>query len=240
MIQAQMPPGTPLSADGVSAAPLDAIVQRSTEQIHALTKPLAADMVKAMKAELVRAVAVGDSPRTTGRRILKRTEGKFNGGLTRAMMIARTEVIDAGRAAALVSDQAYREVLDGWEWHASLDARTCISCLVQHGTRHDIDEPGPLDHHQGRCARIPVTKSWKDLGFTTVDEPKNDMPDSREWFDNLTPDTQQKIMGKARLQAFNDGKVSWDQLSTRKATPGWRDSYHVTPLKELTLSRSVP
>lgn len=235
-IGSQLPPA--LSAvrttpDNASADALDHIVKRSLGQIHNDSRPLAADVERVMKRELIRGIAVGDNPRRTAARILKQTESRFNGGLTRAMVIARNEVLDSHRAAAKVADEQSGDLMEGWQWGASLSARTCPSCLANHGTMHPITEPGPIDHHQGRCARIPVTKSWKELGFPDIEEPASALPDAREWFDGLTPATQLGIMGQQRLDLLNSGKIEWADLTTRSQNGSWRDSMTVTPVKDL-------
>jgi hypothetical protein len=43
-------------------------------------------------------------------------------------------------------------------------------------------------------------------------------------------------MGAERLQLLQSGAISWDDLSTRRQTDGWRDSFGVTPLKNLRSS----
>lgn len=218
--------------DRVDPEALAAIVQRSTENITASTKPLAADAVRAMRSNLIRGIAVGDNPRTTARNMVKQAESGFNGGLTRAMVIARTETLDAHRAGSLAAAKQNTDVLTSWIWSASLDRRTCPSCLANHGTEHEVTEPGPLDHHQGRCGRIDKTKTWKELGFN-IPEPADTFPDARAWFDNLTDDTQRAIMGPERLQLLQSGAVGWDDLTVKRSTDGWRDSMHVTPVKDL-------
>ena len=98
---------------------------------------------------------------------------------------------------------------------------------------HKVYEAGPDDHQQGRCARVPVTKSWRDLGFD-LDEPASILPDSRAWFDGLPGEDQVAIMGQARLDLLNSGKVGWDDLATKRTTSGWLDSWAPTPVKDLT------
>lgn len=233
--RSQLPPGAAGAAinfDAMSKTALDAIVLRSTEQIHASSRPIPADVERMMKRELVRAIAVGDNPRTTARRIVRGAEGQFNGGLARAGVIARTELLDAHREGALTAAQQNKDLLTGWVWSASLDARTCPSCLSNHGSFHPVEEFGPIDHHQGRCARIDKTKSWRDLGFD-IDEPKDMIPDAEAWFDNLTEDSQRQIMGPTKLKMLQDGDIQWADLTKRVETPGWRDSMTNTRVKDL-------
>ncbi|GAA3399399.1 phage minor head protein [Pseudarthrobacter polychromogenes] len=235
LIGSQLPPntaGASVSFTRMSPEALAAIVERTTEQIHSATKPLPADVERVMKRELIRGIAVGENPRATARRMLQQTEQRFNGGLTRALTIARTETLDAHRAATKASEKANKTILEGWEWHASLTARTCPSCWAKHGTRYPLDQDGPNDHQNGRCARVTITKSWKDLGFD-IEEPPSLTQDAQAVFNNLTPETQRDIMGPKRLELLQSGEISWADLSTKKATAGWRDSYTATPVKDL-------
>lgn len=241
IVQTQLPPGSAgvgLTFARVPEEALAAMVARTTETIHALTRPLPADVVRLMKKELVRGIAVGDNPRATAARIVRQAEGRFNGGLTRALVISRTETLDAHRAATKASEKANRQVLTEWEWHASLDPRTCPSCLGRHGQRFPLEEEGPLDHHQGRCARVSVTKSWKDLGFD-IPEPPSETPDAQAWFNSLTEDTQRGIMGAERLRLLQQGDITWQGLSQKRTTAGWRDSYHPTPVRDLQVRAAL-
>ncbi|HEY9356499.1 MAG TPA: phage minor head protein [Arthrobacter sp.] len=235
LIGSQLPPNTAsatVSFTRMSPEALSAIVERTAKQIHADTRPLPADVERVMKRELIRGIAVGDNPRATARRIMQQAKGRFNGGLTRALTIARTETLDAHRAATQASEKANKDILQEWEWHAALTARTCPSCWAKHGTRHPLSEAGPNDHQNGRCARVTVTRSWKDLGFD-IEEPPSLTPDAETVFNNLTPETQRDIMGAQRLELLQSGKVSWADLSTVKQTDGWRDSHVVVPVKDL-------
>lgn len=209
-----------------------AIVKRTTEQVHALHYPLQKDAVREMKRTLVRGVALGDNPRRAAGIMLDRTEGAFNGGRNRALVIARTEMLDAHRAASREQDRANDDVLAGWQWVSSLDRRCCPSCWAKHGTTYSLEEPGPLDHQQGRCTGVPVTRSWADLGFD-IDEPPSVLADGETTFKGLPEADQLAIMGRGRLDALTSGRASWSDLSTRRSTDGWRDSYAPTPLHRL-------
>lgn len=238
LIASQMPKGAGTTAslavkfDRVDPDALASIVARSTEQITAASRPLTAQATESVRRSVIRGVIAGESPRETARAMLRRVEGAFNGGLTRALTIARTEILDASRGAAALQQQANADVLAGWIWTADLSARTCPSCLAQHGSLHPLSDPGPLDHQQGRCARTPVAKTWKELGFD-IAEPPSSIPDARSWFADQPADTQLAIMGPSRLDALASGRVGWDDLSARRSTDGWRDSFGVTAVKDL-------
>lgn len=210
---------------------LNAIMRRTTEQITAATFDLAFFAQEQMRRVLVRGVAVGDNPRKAAREMLRRAEGAFNGGLTRALVIARTEILDAHRAAARGWRVANDDVCDGWVWSATLDLRTCPSCLAMHGTEHDVAEEGPQDHQQGRCAAIPKAKSWRELGID-LDEPASALPDAQAWFEGLSDAEKLQVMGPGRMAALNTGTPFHD-LARRRTTPGWRDSWAPTPVRDL-------
>ncbi len=91
-----------------------------------------------------------------------------------------------------------------------------------HGTEHNLDETGPNDHQQGRCARVPKVKTWRELGFD-LDEPQDVTPDARAWFEGLSREDQVKVMGPDRLAALDAG-VPWHELAQRRVNRGWRDS----------------
>lgn len=235
VISTQLPPGTAgltINLDAPAPEALNAMVTRTTQQIHSATKPLTAWTIKKMRQELIRGIVIGDNPREVARKLIKATEGQFNGGLARAMTIARTEMLDAHRNGSLAAAKANTDLLTGWIWMCTLDRRTCPSCLAKHGTVHSVDDFGPIDHQNGRCARVDKTKSWKELGFD-IDEPADSIPDARAWFDNLTDDSQLAIMGPTRLKLLNDGSIGWDDLSTLNKSTGWRDSFVQTPVRDL-------
>jgi hypothetical protein len=203
-----------------------AIVNRSTQQITSALKPLAPETYDVVRRELIRGVAAGSNPRETARRMVARANQRFNGklGLTRALVISRTETLDAHRAAAALGQEQHADVLAGWEWLAELDSRTCPSCWGKHGSRHPLSEPGPFDHHQGRCSRCPVTKSWADLGFD-IPEPASVMVDAEARFGSLSAAEQKQILGPGRYDAWVAGDFPLGSWSVRRSNDGWRDSF---------------
>lgn len=234
LIAAQMPAGSALGGDAFAVPAVGAtraIMDRTTQQIVSRSWPLSDDAEKAMRTALRRGVAVGEHPEETARRMVAECRSVFDGGLTRAVTIARTEVIDAHRAVNRATERANANVLTGWRWQADLTSRTCPACLAMSGTVHPTDEPGPLGHPRCRCARIPITRTWRDLGFD-IDEPGRDPKTGPEWFAAQPEATQRAILGDARYKRYQAGTPLSDMVE-RVPSPDWRDSYQVKPLRRL-------
>lgn len=207
---------------------VNAIVQRATEQITSQLWPISAEADAAVRREIVRGLLSGAGPRQTASAIIARTEGAFNGGLTRALTIARTETLDAHRAAAKIAHAENADVLRGWMWLAATSTRSCPACLGMNGTEHPLSEDGPLGHQNCRCARVPVTKSWKDLGID-IPEPVSAPTGSQAWFDSRSEAVQRQILGPAKLAAYQRGDFPMNKWAVRRSNDGWRDSYVPAP-----------
>lgn len=214
-----------------------AIIARASVGITSLMSVMPADVYAGMVAYLVEGVTVGRNPRVVARNILKGMEQKFYWGLNRALTISRTEMIDAMRNAQRATDRNNKDLLEGWRWTTTLDTRTCPSCMAMDGRVFDINTSGPDDHQNGRCARVPKTKSWRDLGID-IDEPKDLIPNARQWFDGLPEANKLQIMGKGRLELLTNGDIGWDDLSRFVPNSNWRGSYRPTPLNVLTRKAS--
>lgn len=230
IIDSQLPPKAHQLVDldawsRVDARQIDAIVRRSTEEVTSRTRPLATQSLLAVRRELVRGVAAGSNPRVIASRIVARAERKFNGGLARALTIARTETLDAYRAAAQAGQEQHADVLAGWEWVASLGPRTCPACWGMNGTVHELTEPGPLGHQNCRCARVPVVKPWAELGFPNLAEPPKMTPDADIAFAALTKAEQVTVLGQRGWDAWKAGLFPRRDWAVRRTAIGWRDSF---------------
>ena len=223
LIGAQLPATWPLSRP--AKPELDAIVQRATTQITSRMWALSDEATEAMRRRLAQGVAAGRNPRETARLMVRDVQDDFDGGLARAQVIARTETIDAYRAGAKAQHEANSDVLQGWVWLANLSARTCPSCVAMHGTEHDLDEPGPLDHPQGRCSRMPLVKPELVPGA-----PNPVIESGPEWLARQPEGVQRSVLGPRRFEAWQDGDYPVSRWAVRRESPHWRASYAPGPI----------
>ena len=223
LIGAQLPSNWPLSRP--AKPELDAIVQRATTQITSRMWALSDEASEAMRRRLTQGVAAGRNPRETARLMVRDVEDAFDGGLARAQVIARTETIDAYRAGAKAHHEANSDVLQGWVWLANLSERTCSSCVAMHGTEHDLDEPGPLDHPQGRCSRMPLVKPE-----LVPNAPKPVIESGPEWLARQPEGVQRSVLGPRRFEAWQDGNYPASRWAVRRESEAWRPSYGPGPI----------
>lgn len=229
LIRSMLPPTASLGHEGVPNRQLELIVRRTTQQITSTLRPLSAEATEVMIDQLLAGATRGQNPRDVARQILQQVQDGFNGGLTRALNVARTELLDAHRNAAAATQEQYSDVLSGWQWLAHLTTRTCPACWGMHGTFHELSELGPSGHQQCRCSRVPKTKSWADLGFS-MPEPPSIIVSGEKAFAGMSAKDQLAIMGPTRLQALKSGTADWTELAQLRHNEGWRDAYYVRPV----------
>jgi SPP1 gp7 family putative phage head morphogenesis protein len=176
---------------------------------------------------LATGMASGLHPRVIAR-LLRR---QFGTGLSRALVISRTETMRAYREATRQGYIANRDIVTGWVWIASQSIRTCASCWAMHGTLHTLEETLD-DHPNGRCAMAPRTRSWRELGI--------DVPDLRPTvesgaaiFARLPEADKRHILGPAALEAYQSGTVKLTDFVGRREDPRWGTMRYRRSLKEI-------
>jgi len=189
-----------------------------------------ADTAQGISDTLLTALVSGKNPADAARIMTK----AWGLPLTRSMSIARTEMLRAHRMATLASYRANPHIVKGWQWHANLDARTCMSCVAKHGEIFPTSETMD-DHIQGRCSMIPVTPSWSELGFTDMPETGLDLQagDGERWFRNQSEATQLAMMKPGKFEAWKAGKFELSQLSKAVTHDRWGRMFVETPLQDL-------
>lgn len=167
-------------------------------------------------------------------RLIQRATGL---GLSWALNTARTAAIWAYRAAAHQTYLNNSDVVQAWMWFATLDERVCMSCVSQHGSVHLLSEI-LMDHHSGRCTPIPVTRSYADLGIEGMEETPLQVQRGEEWFKGLDEAQQRKMMGGAMWRAWQDGAITFEQLSKPYIDPVYGTMLREASLKEILGERA--
>ena len=152
-------------------------------------------------------------------------------GLTRALRISRTEQLRSYREATRLSYQQNSNIVKGYTRHASKDARTCMACLALDGKRYPLSVP-LNEHVQGRCALVPDTIQYSDLGLN-VPSPVTRRELGPDWFNRQTPGAQLDMMGPSRYKAWNAGEFNFTDQAKIVPNSTWGESAIVKPLKEL-------
>lgn len=135
--------------------------------------------------------------------IAQRMEQWYNVPFSWAENHLRTVQIYSYRKAQHETARQNEAVLIGWIWSAALDVRTCMSCVSQHGTFHELSED-LNDHHRGRCG-----PEWVTRGSTWHLE----IEQGPDWFARQDATMQREMMGPGLFEAYRAGRFDWDQVS---------------------------
>jgi SPP1 gp7 family putative phage head morphogenesis protein len=202
--------------------------------LHKLLMSISASGAQAAEDALVQGMLLGKNPREVARELRK----VLGVALSRALTIARTETLRAHREATRASYQANDDIVKGWVWHAALDTRTCAACWVMHGTHHKNSEILD-DHPNGRCAMIPETYSWAEIGARFGID-LSDIPDTNPYiesgislFERLSPDEQRAILGPTKYDAWLNGKFDLADIVGRAHSHIWGTHRYEKSLKAL-------
>lgn len=216
--------------DRMPTAALDRFIGRATDgsalgDVLADLSPLAPRKVK---DTLAYGVAAGKNPRVIAREVQQAARIAPN----RALVIARTEIVQAHRQATTETWEQ-TGVVQKWRWQCARDARTCAACWAMDGTEHPLGEPMG-SHPCCRCARIPQTASWADLGFPGV-------PDRRpaagataaDAFRRMSYADRLAVLGRAKLDAYNNGQITLADLVRHTHSDRWGNGIRAATIGEV-------
>lgn len=147
--------------------------------------------------------------------------------LADAERMMRTVSIYSYRDATIEGWRENSNVVGGWWWRSALDDRTCMACIAQHGSEHDLRERFN-DHHRGRCGPVPMLEGRQRPGADA----------GQRWFETLPEWRQQQQMqnrtgGRALWQAYQAGTVSLPEMVGSYSHPVFGEMVTVAPLKNL-------
>lgn len=172
-------------------------------------------------------LARGLSPRDTADLVRQRV----GMGLTRALAISRTETLRSYREASRLQYFANSGIVKRYRRVSAKDERVCLACLALDDAVYELDQP-LNEHVAGRCAIIPETVTYRDLGI-----PVDQAPFTREtaegWFAKQPEPTQLQMMGPARFEAWKAGDFEWADMAKVEDNPIWGKQAVTKPVGEL-------
>lgn len=107
-----------------------------------------------------------------------------------------------------------------------------------HGTEHRLDEILD-DHPNGRCAMIPKTRTWAEIGkqygidLSDVPDTNPEIEPGFSLFERLPAEKQIKILGPAKYAAWKDGKFALSDIVGRARSKEWGTHRYEKSLTEL-------
>ena len=100
----------------------------------------------------------------------------------------------------------------------------CLACLLLEGTVYDREE-NFADHPNGRCTITPIEAGT----------PHDERP-GRDWLEKQDEETQRRIMGKTRFEAWKNGELSLDDMVEVVSDPIYGPIPHLVQLSRLGLT----
>lgn len=173
-----------------------------------------------------------------GSKALNYADGLLDTSRREAATIIQTALSHTAQRARAEVYRANADLVKAVVWVSTLDNRTTPECAIRDGLEYTTDSHEPIGHSipwlggpgalhfNCRSVDVPVTKSWRELGFD-IDEISagtrasmdGEVPADltyREWFGRQTPARQDEIVGPARGDLFRAGKLTFDKFTDDK------------------------
>jgi SPP1 gp7 family putative phage head morphogenesis protein len=174
-----------------------------------------------LKQQLNIGLTAGESTQQLVRRI-NGTNGLLTQTRRHLTTVVRTAVNHVSNQANELTYEANTDVIKGVQFVATLDTRTSEICMSLDGQVFKVGEGDrPPMHHQCRSRTAPVTKSWKEMGFT--DKQLRDIPSQvrqamdgkvagtltyPQWLRKQPKEIQIQALGRKRANLFRQNKLN--------------------------------
>lgn len=179
----------------------------------------------ALGQQLVNGIALGKNPITVARQAMRLGLGQ---SFTRMQAISRTEQLRAYRTSTLESYRQSR-VVRAYRRLSAHDRRTCLGCLFEDGKTYEL-ETDFAQHTNCRCTLLPVLANVPPVQYET----------GRDWFVNQPVEVQRDMMGPSRYEAWNKGKISFDDMIQRNYSPRWGGAITEKSVQALGIPKVSP
>lgn len=188
-------------------------------------------------ARRIRGYKPKDGPRVNGIMDLSKIQ---------AELLVRTSVISVSNNVRLATYDSNDQFVRGIQWVSTLDSRTTPICQQLDGLTwdndrkplgHGFDFPGPTAHWGCRSTQMPLLRSWSEF----ISDPKlakkldlleidggtrasigGQVPKSTNyetWLKVQPKDTQIEVLGKQRLELWQQGAIKFTDLVDQRGHP---------------------
>lgn len=234
---------TVIPADVQAVFPINAV---SAQQVHAaamarpfqgkLLSELTRDMEAARMTRVRDAIRIGFVEGETIDQMIRRVRGTRTNGYADGLLeidrrgaeaIVRTAVNHTSNYTRQAFYAANDDLISEWQFLATLDGRTTITCASLSGKTFPIGQgPQPPRHINCRSTSVPVIKGWEELGLSkdeigkgtqaSMDGYVADDINYSDWLRNKPAAFQDEVLGPTRGKLFREGKVSIDKFTNDK------------------------
>lgn len=185
------------------------------------------------------AVKLGLTLGETNQQIINRVKDVMKITQRNASGLVQTSVSSVANAARQATFEANPDVIKGSKWVSALDSKVCEQCLARADKEwdnkgkpigHGIPFSVPPIHYRDRCILTAITKSFAELGFPDIEEPKlgqrasMDGPVSgnttmEDFLKRKGVSWQDDVLGKGRADLWRDGKIDLENLIDGSGRP---------------------
>ncbi|XEG73995.1 minor capsid protein [Pseudomonas sp. abacavir_1] len=219
----------------------------TAQQVHAaaMSRPFQGKLLReALKEiEVARAMRIRDAVRMgfvegeTVSQMVRRIRGTranhYADGLLEidrrgAEALVRTAVNHTANYARQAVYEANSDLVQEWQFLATLDGRTTITCASLSGKTFPVGKgPMPPRHWNCRSTSVPVlTSAWEALGLSKseIDPGTQASMDGQvaadmnysQWLRTKSASFQDEVLGAERGKLFRDGKIDIDRFTDSK------------------------
>lgn len=167
------------------------------------------DQSAGIQKQFESAVRLGFLEGETLPQIGKRLKGVGDISKRQVDTVIRTAINHVSQVARDKTVQENKNLFSHEEWVSTLDGRTSAICRSRDGETYEIGKgPRPPAHFNCRSLRVPVTKSWKQLGLSELypDDRLNERPyvaDTRKLKD-IPKSDRDKLIGQTTAKTYNE------------------------------------
>lgn len=189
-----------------------------------------------MQSQIRLALLTGESIQQTKDRFYTLFNGKIDNNISTLVRTMTQTVVNQARAEFYKENE---DIIKGYEHYSTLDLRTTAECGLRDGKQWDSEfKPikgnnfvfkwSPL-HYNCRSIILPITKSYRELGFDIDEIPKGtrasmdgQVPESTnfiDWIEKKSPEQQKQWFGAGKYELYKEGKITFSDLINQRGRP---------------------